>query len=393
MVLKVEQLRLSSNALLPSHTTRFMYASAHVALERGQYSLCASIVSLLTSEHLNSLNSFLAIERGQHFFTRLAGHLLIEHRTVPLTGDVLEAVTMFIHRLVYHLHKTFEHENTTKSKKQWRLLAKEIHFVAIWIIKMLLQHFFALDRIYEICMSMISPLLPDHAINNPNSMLNGLSGGMSGGMSSSPNIFAPTTPDEMMGGGTTPHALSMGAASSSSSSTSSSSSSSAAAAAAAVDTAAGLKEWWASKDFDTVRRAYTSLAMKAHLTKGGNENDPINEHMKKLLAVMHVNPRDGMGSGKASPGFPGSTIQFGSPLASPVNMTPQYGNSMAPPMPSASPLMNSSQGSTPGSSASPGSSTFDSSPQPGQPSSTPIEHVAPILASEGQPPVKRARVE
>ena len=327
---------------------------------------------------------------------------------------------MFIHRLVYHLHNTFENDNRRHTKKQWRLLAKEIHFVVVWMIKMLFQHCFTLERVYDICMSTISPLLPNQAIV-PLSM----GGGMSGGMSTSPNLFAPTTPDEVMGG-TTPHPLPSSSSSSSSSSTSFTSSSSSSS--STVDTAAGMKEWWASKDFDIIRRAYTSLARRAHLTGGKNASDSLNEHMRKLLSAMHVNPTDTMGglsgmTGRASPGsfLPGSTTQFGSPLASPINMTPQYGNTIGNnSQPSASPgsSQGASPGSSPGSSASPGSSTFGSasasaSPPPNgtpsspQPSGTPLGQEDSKMSDigdsgngggggggeDGQPPMKRARIE
>ena len=181
-----------------------------------------------------------------------------------------------------------------------------------------------------------------------------------------------------------------------------------------------MKEWWASKDFDIIRRAYTSLARRAHLTGGKNASDSLNEHMRKLLSAMHVNPTDTMGglsgmTGRASPGsfLPGSTTQFGSPLASPINMTPQYGNTIGNNnQPSASPgnSQGASSGSSPGSSASPGSSTFGSasaSPPPNgtpsspQPSGTPVEQEDSKMSDvgdsgggeDGQPPMKRARVD
>ena len=359
----------------PSSATRLMHASAIVALERGKYELCASVLSLLTGEHMDTLGSFVAVERGQHFLTRLAGNMLLAHQRQPVTTGLLEALTMFIQRLVYLLHKTYENDNRGKTKSQWRMLAQEIHFVAIWIIKKLpMVNNFDLKRIYEICITIIAPLLPNKEIPDHTSMSGSLS--YHPGSGSSLLGFMPNTPDDSLMGGTTPHPVSSSSASSSSASSSTS----------VVDTTAGLKQWWASRDFNTVRRAYTSLAMRAHIKKGGSEHDPIDDHMQQLLTAMHVNPRDGLNSGKASPGFPSSTNQFGSPLASPANMTPQYGNAMSVP-PSASPMVGS-QDSSPASasdlSASPKSSTNGS----------PVEHPAPSLENrDGQPPIKRSRLE
>ena len=76
IVLKAEHLCVSSDPSMPSHTTRLMYSASHLALEKTHYPLCAKILNVLAIEHMNSLDSFLAIERGQHFFTRLAGHML-----------------------------------------------------------------------------------------------------------------------------------------------------------------------------------------------------------------------------------------------------------------------------------------------------------------------------
>ena len=76
IVLKAEHLCVLSDPLMPSHTTRLMYSASHLALEKTHYPLCAKILNVLAIEHMNSLDSFLAIERGQHFFTRLAGHML-----------------------------------------------------------------------------------------------------------------------------------------------------------------------------------------------------------------------------------------------------------------------------------------------------------------------------
>merc|ERR1719162_2639272 len=129
--------------------------------------------------------------------------------------------------------------------------------------------------------------------------------------------------------------------------------------------AKGLQEWWISKDFNAVRKAYISLAKKAHLEKqsGGLRSATfppsaaeaaamkIPNEMLQLLTLMHANPHDSMNS--SSPGFgPGSATSFGSPLASPANMTPQYGNHMSQPMPSASPLGGMRSSSSPDGSGS-----------------------------------------
>ena len=358
-----------------------MYSSAIVAVERGKYKLCTSILSLLVSEHMNNLSSFISIERGQHFITRLVGHMYLAHLSKPLTLDVLDALTLFIHRLVYHLHKTYENdvnEIRMYSARDWKILAQEIHFVAIWIIKKVLLPHYELSRIYEICHTIITPLLPTKRDIGSESGYGGNNNGTTGGpgSSNSPTGFVPNTPDEIVGGNT-PHPTSSSSNSSSSSSTTASFSMS------SVDKkAAGFRQWWASKEFGYVRKAYTALAQKAHIEKGGNEKDTIGEHMQKLLKAMHVNTRDGgMGSSSASPGFPSSVQQFGSPLASPANMTPMYGNVMSVPMPSASPLV-SSERSSPGS----GSDGPNATPSP-------LEHSAPSISDNGQPPIKRARLE
>ena len=107
----------------------------------------------------------------------------------------------------------------------------------------------------------------------------------------------------------------------------------------------------------------------------------------------------------SSPGFgPGSATSFGSPLASPANMTPQYGNHMSQPMPSASPLGGMRSSSSPDGSGSDrpnatpspldtgtGTSTSSSSTS----SSVMPHHPPPVSTQtdEQPPPIKRARVE
>ena len=107
----------------------------------------------------------------------------------------------------------------------------------------------------------------------------------------------------------------------------------------------------------------------------------------------------------SSPGFgPGSATSFGSPLASPANMTPQYGNHMSQPMPSASPLGGMRSSSSPDGSGSDrpnatpspvdtGTSTSTSSSST---SSSVMPHHPPPVSTqtdEQPPPIKRARVE
>ena len=107
----------------------------------------------------------------------------------------------------------------------------------------------------------------------------------------------------------------------------------------------------------------------------------------------------------SSPGFgPGSATSFGSPLASPANMTPQNGNHMSQPMPSASPLGGMRSSSSPDGSGSDrpnatpspvdtgtGTSTSSSSTS----SSVMPHHPPPVSTQtdEQPPPIKRARVE
>ena len=113
----------------------------------------------------------------------------------------------------------------------------------------------------------------------------------------------------------------------------------------------------------------------------------------------------------SSPGFgPGSATSFGSPLASPANMTPQYGNHMSQPMPSASPLGGMRSSSSPDGSGSDrpnatpspvdtgtgtSTSTSMSSTSSSTSSSVMPHHPPPVSTQtdEQPPPIKRARVE
>ena len=109
----------------------------------------------------------------------------------------------------------------------------------------------------------------------------------------------------------------------------------------------------------------------------------------------------------SSPGFgPGSATSFGSPLASPANMTPQYGNHMSQPMPSASPLGGMRSSSSPDGSGSDrpnatpspldtGTGTGTSTSSSSTSSSVMPHHPPPVSTQtdEQPPPIKRARVE
>ena len=52
--------------------------------------------------------------------------MYLTSKSKPLTTDVLESLIMYVHRLIYHLHKTYEKDihNTMKNKTQWRILGQ-----------------------------------------------------------------------------------------------------------------------------------------------------------------------------------------------------------------------------------------------------------------------------